>query len=413
MGPAPDRKADPWLVDARGSAGSATIAVTLHGGEVSVAAEVFSALFDNSVVASKAPIRHAREKGRISFRTLLALSREAEIPYPLFFAPPAVVHEQIRIKTNKLMSGFTERDFSMNSRNQVLISDIELIVKDLLRKQQHLRTDPTLVKNPVIGCIKRPGPSPQADAARLMSVLEIGPRDLVNARNKSSALRLLIDRLEAKQVLVARSAKDHMPQRIPRRAKFSGITVKDPKVPYIFLASGDEGEHLEPAGRKVFTLTLLAVLIGSGTFAPVTYDGHTTDETSFREYEITAEILMPAADMRRSDLGSLDAVKTVADLNKVTPSAVAMRLRRLGLIDLGTFRSYMDQLAAEYAARESPPMRSPHAVNALRRYNGNECSRRMLAQLDSGQINAKDFCRVMFSNKLRPHQINEFRAAVR
>jgi hypothetical protein len=49
------------------------------------------------------------------------------------------------------------------------------------------------------------------------------------------------------------------------------MTVKDSKVSYIFLASGDEGEKTEPAGRKVFELTLLAVLVARATSATVTY----------------------------------------------------------------------------------------------------------------------------------------------
>ena len=103
-----------------------------------------------------------------------------------------------------------------------------------------------------------------------------------------------------------------MPQQIPKRAKFSGITVKDSKVPYIFLASGEEGEQMEPAGRRVFTLVLLAVLVARNTFTTVTYSGHTKDEVAPWEHEVTAEILMPAPELRAADLGGLDAVRDVA-----------------------------------------------------------------------------------------------------
>ncbi len=66
---------------------------------------------------------------------------------------------------------------------------------------------------------------------------------------------LLIDRLEANQILVARSAPTYMPQKLRPEAKFSGITISDKKVPYIFLARESDTE--EPYGRQVFTLTLL------------------------------------------------------------------------------------------------------------------------------------------------------------
>jgi len=61
-------------------------------------------------------------------------------------------------------------------------------------------------------------------------------------------------------------------------------------LPFIFIASGDEGEKYEPAGRRVFTLALLAVLVARGTFATVSYKDHTSNETTFREWEITASI---------------------------------------------------------------------------------------------------------------------------
>lgn len=40
-------------------------------------------------------------------------------------------------------------------------------------------------------------------------------------------------------------------------------------------------------------------------------------------------------------------------------------------------------------------------MNALKKFNGHECSRRMLALYDAGTIKTRDFCRVMFSNAYR------------
>lgn len=389
-----------------------TINLLLDGTTVPIDRGAFVALFEHSVVSERADVRKALERSTMPFKTFVKMARIAEIPYPLFFAPLDVVEEQLRLKTEKLMAGFTKKSFSMNSRNRVHLQDVELIVKDLLRKQQHLKADDTLAKNAIVGCLRKPGRSVAEDAAKLMQALEVTTEDIKNARTKESALELLINRLESKQILVARSAKNYMPQTMPKRAKFSGMTIKDKKIPYIFLASGDEGEHLEPAGRKVFTLTLLTVLVARGTFAPVTYDGHTKDETSPREYEMTAQILMPSAELKVADLDSLDAIKQVADLYKVTPSAVVIRSRRLGLLDRETTEAYMDELAEEYARRKDPPKRNALAVNALRNYNGRECSRRMLSLLDAGLLNQSEFCRVMFSNKLKPSQIDEFRSAV-
>lgn len=94
----------------------------------------------------------------------MRLARAAEIPYPLFFAPFEVVVEQLRIKNRKLMAGFTKTCFSMNSRDTVRLCDIELIVRDLIRKQEYLKQDQTLVKNPIVGCLKRSRGSVTQDA---------------------------------------------------------------------------------------------------------------------------------------------------------------------------------------------------------------------------------------------------------
>lgn len=51
-------------------------------------------------------------------------------------------------------------------------------------------------------------------------------------------------------------------------------------------------------------------------------------------------------------------------------------------------------------------------MNAFKKYNGVECSRRMLGILDSGHMNMTEFRRIVLCNKLPASQINDFRAVV-
>ena len=390
-----------------------SVTVTLNGAEVPIEREVFVALFGNSVVSSYAGVRRALEGRPLAFKEFVKLAAQAEIPYPLFFAPSEVVDEQVRLKNEKLMAGFTKASFSMHSRHKVELRDVELILKDLLRKQELLRRfDRSLVKNDLVGLLRRSRQPIADDADRILATIGLTRPEIRGSRTKEAALEVLIERLEATQVLVSRSAQHYMPQRIPAHAKFSGMTIKDSKVPFIFLGSGDEGEHLEPAGRRLFTLALLTVLVAQGTFAPVTYDGHTKDESSPRAYELTAEILMPAQEVRGMSFDGLASVKDAAEIFKVTPSAVAMRARRLGRLDRDTFDAFMDDLKVEYDSRPKQILSSPRPINALRKYNGAECSRRILSILDGGHINRTEFRRIMFFNKIPPSQINDFRAAV-
>lgn len=390
-----------------------TVVVTLKGTPVAIERAVFVALFKNSVVSERAGVNHALHGRDLAFTDFLHLARQAEIPYPLFFAPLSVVEAQIIMKTEKLMSGFTKDSFSMHSRHRVDLFDVELIIKDLLRKQELLRkNDSSLVKNTFVGLLKNSGGTVEDDANRLLDAIGMTRTELRGVKSKEAALEVMIGRLEANQIFVSRSAKNHMPQGMPPHAKFSGMTIKDKKVPFIFLATGDEGDQLEPAGRKLFTLALLTVLIARETFAPVNYDGHTTDETSPLEYQLTAEILMPAKEVQSMDFPNLQSVQDAADEFKVTPSAVAMRARRLGRISKVDFEGYMDALKVEYGLRAKSNARTPRAVNALKKYNGLECSRRMLAMLDAGQLNKSEFRRIALLNKIPSSQISEFREAV-
>lgn len=390
-----------------------TIALVVGGKTVGVERAVFAALFYNSVVSAYADVEKTLSGNPLPFRDFLSLTQKAEIPYPLFFAPLPVVERQIELKTQKLMKGFTRGPLAIHSRNSVQVHDVELIIKDLMRKQSYLRKhDHTLTDNRLIGALRKFNGSAADAAATLSQVLGVDSSGIRAAPNKSAAVDLMITRLEASQVLVSQSSRLYMPQLIPSHAKFSGITVRDKKVPYIFLASGDESDQEEPHGRRLFTLALLTTLIARNVFAPINFNGHSKDDTSPWEYTVAAEFLMPENDVRGRALGTLDDLRQSADFFKVTPSAMVMRARRLGILTQADFAAHMDALQREYAARVKGRAGAALAANALRKYNGVECSRRMLALLDAGVMNRTDFRRMVLLNKMPASQLAQFRAAV-
>jgi len=391
-----------------------SIHVTLDRVATPIDRGVFEALFEQSVVRNYAKVAKALETGSISFKDLVDLARKAEIPYPLFFAPPDVVDEQLRIKQERLLQGFSaKREFSMNSRHNVDLAQVELIVKNIQFKQDWMKKDRTLDRNPIIGLLKKSKAPIGEDAAKLLAALNLDSKELRATKKKGDALNLLVEKLEAKNILVAQSVQDLMPQRLPEGKIFSGMTVKDTKLPFIFIASGDEGEAFEPTGRRIFTLTLMAVLVARGRFATVTYNGHTTEEKSNREYELTAEILMPEADFRRVDLSDLDAITAASNLFKVTPSAVVMRAQRLKLLSRDEAETHLADLKDAFDKIRKTPRKRMLPMNALRKYNGHECSRRMLALYDAGTIKTSDFCRVMFSNAYRSDRaISDYRTGL-
>lgn len=387
--------------------------VILGRHRIQIEREVFVSLIENSIVSSRAAYRRALDAGEIDYADLVTLARAADVPHPLFFAKLDVVRAQLAIKSEKLLGGLTKTHFSLNSRETVAIRDIELILKDLIRKQQLLKQhEPALPKNQVVGVLAGPKRSVVADAAFLQELLGVTSDMIRTAPTKEAALERLLRQVEANQILVARSQNNFMPQRIAG-LKFSGITVKDPKVPYIFLPSGDEGERLLPAGRATFTLMLLTVLVARGIFAPVQYDSTVDTVTEQYEYDLTAEILMPAAEVRERRPQTLDEVEELADHFKVTPSAVLVRSRRLGLMERSAADAHLRTLRAEFAQLEKPRRNTSKAINAVRKYNGLEFSRRMIAVLDRGGITERQFCIQVCGGRLKPADLVAFRQGLR
>lgn len=385
--------------------------VTIGGDRVHLETAVFVDLLENSVVNGRAPYRRALEASEIAYADLLELARKAEVPHPLFFAPLDIVQAQLRLKSEKLLQGVVPDTFTVNTRTRVQLRDVELIIKDLLRKQSLAKKhDSTLTKNGIVGLLKRPRATVAEDAQVLLDALGLDRSAIRAARSKESALELIIGRLEANQVLVSRSVRGYMPQLI--EVRFSGMTVRDSRVPYIFLSGGDHGDFQEPAGRQIFTLVLMSVLVARGIFAPVSYDASSAAVDAGREYDIVGEILMPARELQGVELKSLDDIKVAADRFKVTPSAVAVRAMRLGKVTAEQAVEHLAELEAEFRARSKPRPRQPKPVNAIRKYSGRELTIRMLRAVDERRLSEREFCRVVCLNRIGPREIGELKAAI-
>lgn len=390
------------------------IDVLLQGEAVPIDEAVFRCLLDNSVAGTYRGYEKALDAGCISFSDLVDLAGHGDIPYPLFFAPLLHVEAQVATKSRKLLEGISRETFQVGTREKLELHEVELIVKDLIRKQELLkRHDDSLVKNTIVGLLRTPGKSPEEDAAKLMSAIGLSPEALRECRSKQKAQDLLAGRLEASQVLVSRSVQHHMPQRLTH-VNFSGMTIRDNKVPFIFLAGGDHGDQQEPVGRTTFTLALMAVLVARRIFKPVAWNGQSTGTNLGREYDIAGAILMPGARMREIAPSSLDDIKSAAEEFKVTPSAVTVRAMRLGQIAHETARNHLEQLRAEFGRIEKRKgSKKILPENAVRKYAGTELPRRMLRVMDSGGISPKEFCRTVCLNYIGVHQIDDLRRVVR
>lgn len=390
-----------------------TIDVLLDEERIPISKDVFKLLLENSVASYYVRYKHAIEQNSISYDDLNFLSIKGEIPLPLFFAPFPLAKAQVDAKIRKLLQGVSRKTFQLGTREEVQLRDIELIVKDLLRKQEVLkRYDSTLTKNPIIGLLKKPGASAESDAAHLMSEIDLTHTEIRSCKKKEDALDLIIRKLEKKQILISRSVQNYMPQRLSH-VSFSGITIRDSKIPYIFLAGGDHGDFQEPVGRTIFTLILMTVLIARKVFKPVTWNAQSTQLALGYEYDVTGAILMPSNQMNSAALTSLADIRRVADEFKVTPSAVTIRALRIGRLSEIDALTYLGELRSEFLKITQPKaMRRIRPENAVRKYASREFSRRMLRALDNKLLSEAEFCRIVCLNKLTPMQIIDLRRAV-
>ena len=374
---------------------------------------LFTALLDSSVAGTYKGYERALESGRIKYVELVELARTGEISRSLFFAPLSLVQRQVKTKTEKLLAGVSRDTFSIGSRSEVDLRDVELMVKDLIRKQQLVRKhDPSLQRNSIVGLLRDGTSAVEADAARLMSAIGLSNEELRSCRTKTKTLDLIIVRLEANQVLVSRSVQHYVPQRLTH-VEFSGMTIRDNKVPYIFLAGGDHGDDQEPVGRTIFTLALMTVLVARRIFALMTWDGGSAETDPGREYDIAGAMLMPTNRMKELRPTSLADMKAAVDEFKVTASAVTVRALRRGIINRETATNHLDELRSEFRRLPKGGPRSPiHPENAVRKYNGRELTVRILHALDGGSISPGEFCRSICLNNLKPLRIDDLRRAV-
>jgi hypothetical protein len=389
-----------------------TITVSRGHSTTTIERETFVALIEDSWQREATEYLKALEASRISFTNLVSLGRSAEIPYTMFFAPIDVVEAQLKRKQEVLLRGVSKGTFSLNSRGTVRLADVELIVKDMLRKQELLKgLDPALPDNAFVGGLRRSRRTVKGDADWLITQLGVDRSYLLRVKTKELAFEHFLDCLEEHNIFVSQSMRNYMPQAIPKRARFSGICIRDRKVPFLFVNNGDHRDSLEPAGRRLLTLALLTVCLARGKFKPVAYEDQSDDPIDNREYEIAEEMLMPAASVAGHEVSSLDDVKAHANTYCVTPSAFLMRARRLDLIDAVTARDFMAILREEFRNRPKTQARQPKPVNALRKYNSAEYSRSLLRQMDAKRLPASEITRVLFQNR-KSVSLNEYRATL-
>lgn len=355
--------------------------------KVMIDKRVFIKLFDISYVQEYISYKKAIIENEINFIDLRELAEKADIPYPLFFAPLNKINNQIKDKEKELNQKLpSKKEIRVAFRGKMRVQDIELIVKDLARKQEFIKRILPLTKdNGLVGSISlmiNKGLSNEVIAKNIRDYFKIDLNE-IRTMSKDDALNHLFKKAEAKNILISLSSYHFMPQEISKSLYLSGFCVKDKKFPYIFINTRDGDENpiiLETSGRQIFTLLAMIVSIGMNKFILSMKEGPIKNPTNKIIYSIVGEILIPKKDIINIKINNIDDVKEQAKFFKVTPSMLVVRLKELSILRKDQADFYSDILRKEIKVSEAKRKHynAPKPVTGFGKYNGERFSREVI-----------------------------------
>ena len=381
--------------------------VKIRNEKIKIDKGVFLALLDLSPIKQRAPYKKAVKRNEIKLSDLKNLSGKAEIPYPLFFASRKIVDAQIKDKNDNLAPKFPSKsEMELNHRGNIKHADIELIVKDLSRKQEFLKNRILLTSNnnSFVGLVANRANGEvtnQQLADDIRSHLNINLLELRGMPKKENALQYLRDKAEEQGILVSFSSYNYMPQNIDKKLEGSGFCIKDSKFPYVFINTRDGDSNpkiLETSGRQIFTLMAMLVSIAMNKFVFSTKKGFKNSDNN-KIYSIVGELLIPKADAETVSASSLDELKESALLFKVTPSMLLMRLRELGFLNKTRADYFREILKKEIKKTNTNPRRRSLQATGYSKYNGIRFSREVVHAYRKGKISAEEFCNILFRQR--------------
>lgn len=368
----------------------------------------FSLLLNIPTIQSLKDYKKAIDSKVISLKKLKKLAEDADVPYPLFFAPLNIVRSQIKRVEKEVMEKLpTKNEMRLATRGDFNYDAIRLIAMDLARKQLLLKRihshDGTLKNNKIIGLLGKKyskGYSHEDIAFEVRKTLNIDASKTV--KKKSEMLSYLISKIEDCGVLVSMSAHNFMPQNLDRNISFSGFCMRDKHFPFVFINTRDGDEEpliYESDGRKVFTLVSMIVAIMIGRFAVgVIKPDKKTQPDLFNINRITGMVLIPGDDARLpvNRITSLDEVKHVANVFKVTPSMALERLYELKLVTKSDQNYWRTQLFNARPKKQKGGKTDP--VLAYKKYNGTYFSHEIIGAYKKKIIDQRQLKGALFKH---------------
>ncbi len=378
---------------------------------------IFVDLLELSHIKEYTDYVNAIEQNEITFINLKKLAAKACVPYPLFFAPRNIIDIQIVAKDKSLNEKIpSKEEMRLSSRGRVEIKDIELIVKDLGRKQEFLKNR-VLVNaeaNKFIGSVAakvKAGVPITEIASEIRDYLGI---DLSYLRSisKEKVLKYITACSEHKGILISFSSYNYMPQNIDPELELSGICIKDKKFPYVFINTRDgdaKPKIIESTGRQIFTLLSMLACIGMNKFMLSSKTGVSKDDPTKLAYSIAAEIIIPKKDLIGVEIKTLEGLKEKAHFFRITPSMLLYQLTIQKKISTSLANSFRDLLQQDVKKAGSKVQRAPHPTTGYGKYNGERFSKEVIKAHQAGLIFQVDVKNILFRRgKMDTALLNEY-----
>jgi Zn-dependent peptidase ImmA (M78 family) len=385
--------------------------------EVEVAKQIFLLLLDASPARAYVSYTNAISNNQIRFSDLKDLAAKANVPYPLFFAPLAEVQRQIKDKEQNLFEKLPSKaEMRLVGRGSFGVEDVDLIVRDLGRKQEFLKN--RVIRgarlNPFIGYVAKKMKEPHTNrelADDIRSYLGIN-LDVLRTLSKAEVVNYIRERAEQNNILISFSSYNFMPQNLDPNLGLSGLCIKDKKFPFIFINTRDGDDKpriLESDGRQVFTLTAMLVCIAMNRFIFSTKTPKRGDSLSRKVFLIAGEILIPQEDVNDLEVNSLEDLKTESSKLKVTPSMLLSRLLECRLIDPKLAECLREALRDELNSIPPSPKRPPRQTTGYGKYNGTRLSHEVVKAFKENKISQDEMKNILFrKGKMDSNLLQEY-----
>lgn len=384
------------------------IEITIKNDNLKIEKEVFVMLIEGSSVSETREYESILDTKKVSLLNLKRIARKANVPYPLFFAPLDVVLAQLKYVDDQILAKLpSKKEVALSSRGHLVDNDLKLILRDLSRKQEFLKTrihSNNRKDNPFVGLLTNSKVDMQSQAKIILDSFDI-QRNSIQRRNKTETIKYIVKKVEAKGIYISFSSYNYMPKNIPTKAGFSGFCLKDKRYPFIFINRRDRDEKplkWETEGRQILTLILMLICISKNRYVISADSPKNADKRYLEIYALAEELLMPKAECEKIKISTLSEAKDFAIICSVTPSAVIMRFKKLGLITTNLEKNLWKQLKEERKKIKKQKGRGPGTVKGLSKYNGDRFSIEILTSYTNRIISFNDAKNALFTNRKFP-----------